>query len=250
MPYKISRLPFFLMLFPIALLMGEESFLLLDTKTSRALMELGPSLDERMTPCSSFKIALCLMGFDAKVLTDDREPTWEFREGYVDSLASWRAAQSPGSWIANSCVWYSQRLAEELGLEKIDAYLALFDYGNREMSGGLTEAWLSSSLKISPREQVKFLQKLARKALPVSEEAMERTRALLSVGDLPDEGELFGKTGLGREGTRQIGWFVGWVEREGEVLAFAYVIRDDVVETARRVPRVKELLAQTPRPCE
>ncbi|ASX27927.1 hypothetical protein BA173_03570 [Rickettsia sp. MEAM1 (Bemisia tabaci)] len=50
----------------------------------------------------------------------------------------------------------------------------MFSYGNQDTSGdkgknnGLTNAWLSSSLEISPEEQIAFLQKLAADQLPVS----------------------------------------------------------------------------------
>ncbi len=43
-------------------------------------------------------------------------------------------------------------------------------------NNGLTNAWLSSSLEISPEEQIAFLQKLAADQLPVSLKAQEMTK--------------------------------------------------------------------------
>lgn len=54
--------------------------------------------------------------------------------------------------------------------------------GNQDTSGdkgknnGLTHSWLSSSLEISPEEQIDFLQKLLDNKLPVSLKSHEMTK--------------------------------------------------------------------------
>ena len=227
----------------------EENFLLLDDATNEIVFELGSRNDERITPCSTFKIALSLMGFDAEILKDENLPVWAFREGYVDYLESWKAPQNPQSWMKNSCVWYSQVLTPQLGLEKIEKYLKSLEYGNQDMCGGLTKAWLSSSLKISPKEQVRFIQKMVHGELPISKQAIETTKSILFVDALPGGWKLFGKTGMGSitepEGKNlQVGWFVGWIERNEEIFLFAYNIRDQKIMPSERIPRVKQLLEE------
>ena len=61
-----------------------------------------------MSPCSIFKIAISLMGFDSGILLDDTHPTCDFKPGYVDCLERWKQPHNPKMWLANSCVWYSQ----------------------------------------------------------------------------------------------------------------------------------------------
>lgn len=139
---------------------AEENFLLINGKSNEIVQEMGPTLNERMTPCSTFKIALSLMGFDAGVLQDEMHPVWPFQEGYDDFLDSWKNSQTPYSWMKTSCIWYSKILTSQLGLENFQRYLAALNYGNQDASGGLTRAWLSSSLKISPKEQVDFIKQL------------------------------------------------------------------------------------------
>ncbi|KJW02328.1 penicillin binding transpeptidase domain protein [Rickettsia endosymbiont of Ixodes pacificus] len=91
--------------------------------------------------------------------------------------------------MKTSCVWYSQVITKELGIEKFRDYVTKFDYGNRDISGdkgknnGLTNAGLSSSLEISPEEQLAFLQKLAENKLPVSVKAQEMTKNILFIED-------------------------------------------------------------------
>lgn len=102
---------------------AEENFLLISGVEGETVFELGPSINERMSPCSTFKITLSLMGYDAGILKDEKTPIWDFQDGYDDSLASWKAPQSPQSWMKYSCIWYSKILALQLGMEKIQSYL-------------------------------------------------------------------------------------------------------------------------------
>lgn len=187
----------------------------------------------RYSPCSTFKIAISLMGFDAGILFDEHTPLIPFKPGYVDWMESWKQPQDPTSWIKNSCVWYSQLITPQLGMEKFKAYVAAFNYGNQDLSGdpgknnGLTNAWLGSSLTISADEQVAFIQKLVTSKLSVSARAQEMTRRILFFEDLVDGWKLFGKTGSGpvhlQDGsTKILGWFVGWVQKGTRTITFAY----------------------------
>ncbi len=226
-------------------LLGVENFLITNATTNEIVIELGPNVNVRDTPCSSFKIILALMGYDSKILKNKETPTWAFKKEYPDYIESWKTFQDPQSWIKNSCVWFSQVLVTQLGLEKVQRYLALLEYGNQNMSGGLTNAWLGSSLKISPKEQVNFIQKMLRQEIPISSDAIQMTKSLLFVDELSTGYKLFGKTGFGNDANMQIGWFVGWLEKKEEIFVFAYNIRGVKVNPAQRIPRVKKLLEES-----
>lgn len=227
-------------------LRSEENFLLINGKTHEVINEMGSHIDERMTPCSTFKMALAIMGFDSGLLQNESVPIWEYQEGYDDYLESWKAPHNPQLWMQHSCVWYSKLLTQQLGDDHVQHYLDLLDYGNRDFSGGLTEAWLSSSLKISVREEVQFVQRLVKEDFAVSERSLQLTKTILLREELSGGWKLYGKTGLGSyingDGKlNKIGWFVGWFENEEEFYPFAYQIRDKTVDPALRVSRAKEL---------
>lgn len=154
MNFLLLRLSFFcLFVVPSILLFSdEENFLLVDGITNEIMVEIGPNINERITPCSTFKVPLSLIGYDTKILEDKNNPRWVFKDGYDDYLDSWKTSQTPKSWIKNSCVWYSRILTQQLELKKLQDYLSFLYYGNQDLSGGLTTAWLSSSLKISLHE--------------------------------------------------------------------------------------------------
>lgn len=223
---------------------AEENFLLVDDATDRVILQLGTGIHERVSPCSTFKIVLGLMGYDSGILKDRSTPVWEFQEGYVDYREIWKAPQTPQLWMKNSCIWYSQVLAIKLGIDTIKAYLKLLEYGNQDMSGGLTEAWLGSSLKISPAEQVGLIRKIIQENLPIKTNAIQLTKALLFLKELEGGWKLFGKTGMWSS-NEEIGWFVGWIEKQKDFFPFAYNIRDKKIDAERRISRVMELLVES-----
>lgn len=197
--------------------------------------------DERISAASTFKIAISLMGFDSGIFTAPDAPEWPFEEGYADWNPKWRQATTPASWMRDSVVWYSQQATMRLGAEHFAAYVRGFDYGNRDVSGdsgknnGLTHAWLSSSLQISPVEQVAFLTRMIEGQLPVSPDAVAQTRTLMSLGRQPGGWEAYGKTGtglpFGPDGAllrgQPFGWYVGWAERDDRIVVFARLMRFD-----------------------
>lgn len=145
-----------------------------------------------------------------------------------------------------SVVWYSQRITHALGAERFRSYVRQFDYGNQDVAGdpghdnGLDRAWILSSLRISPEEQVGFLRRLVNRQLPVSAHAFDMTARLTEVARLPGGWVVHGKTGAGAPGTlspdgtwdqaHAYGWFVGWVTNGTKTYVFAHLLQDARIE--------------------
>lgn len=193
----------------------------------KVLTSEGP-LKPRHAPCSTFKIAIALMGYDAGILKDEKTPKWPYKKGYTDYLERWKQDHNPTLWLKNSCVWYSQIITGKLGAQKFNAYLKKLDYGNM-LSKNHLNCWLSSTLKIAPGEQIVFLKKLLSDKHPVSKYAHILTRKIMYL-DRIEGWKLFGKTGSGHQDhnkDHQLGWFVGWVEKGDRKIVFASLIVDD-----------------------
>ncbi len=216
-------------------------FELYDLKTNTLVVRSNASrCAERTSPCSTFKVPLSLMAFDAGLLTDENSPMkWD---DTPTSREVWNHDHTAVTWMQNSVVWFSQRLTPMLGMEKVKSYLARFDYGNRDMTGGLTTAWLSSTLAISPDEQLVFWQRFWREELAVSKHAFEVTKEITFVDTSASGWTLHGKTGSGRvgaggsspESALWLGWFVGHVSRGDREYVFATSYTDRVVSRDRR----------------
>ena len=146
--------------------------LIVDADTGATLVRAGDRCDQRLTPASTFKIPLSLMGFDSGILRDANRPAWPYKEGYPAWIDLWRRTTTPQTWLRDSVVWYSQVLTGRLGADRLQRYVDSMHYGNGDVTGdpgrrnGLTAAWLSSSLRISATEQVEFLRRMIHRQLP------------------------------------------------------------------------------------
>lgn len=209
-------------------------------EANRIISSIGNCI-ERHSPCSTFKIPLSVIGFNEGILQDETHPVWPYKQEYATNFELHKQSHNPTSWMQNSCVWYSQELTKKLGPDKFKEYVKKFKYGNQDVSGdagkanGLTHSWLSSSLQISPVEQIDFLDDLIHSKLAASKKAQELTRKILYVEDLPGSWALYGKTGGGyvanSDGTlnqnKHIGWFIGWIEKGERKIIFAHYVEVD-----------------------
>lgn len=230
--------------------LAEQCFI---AKTADHIIQQEGDCNKRYSPCSTFKIALSLIGYDVGILIDDSHPVWAFKEGYPAFLDVWKTDQSPASWMKNSCVWYSQILTKQLGMKRLQAYITKFDYGNKDLSGdhgknnGLTNSWLGSSLEISSMEQILFLEKLLNNKLPVNKHATLVTKKILFLQELQDGWKLYGKTGNGlllsadktTKTEIQQGWFIGWIEKNGKIIIFSNHISDEAKQETFASQRAK-----------
>jgi hypothetical protein len=120
--------------------------------------------------------------------------------------------------------------------------IARLEFGNQDMSGGLTKAWLESTLLISPDEELRFWERYWREQLPVSKHAYAMTKAITLVETSPSGWTLHGKTGSGAKGaggprqraTYGLGWFVGHVAKGGREYVFVASYTDRVPSLDRR----------------
>ncbi len=193
-------------------------FLLYNLKTGAFEKEIGDTCKVRYPACSTFKVPLAVMAFDSGVLRDEKV-TWKW-DGQKRLLPQWNKDHNGETWMKDSVVWFSQRITPKMGQKKFQEYLDKFDYGNKDISTGLTQSWLNSpsdpkgSLSITAYEQVEFMKKLWKNELPVSTRSMELTRKITFLETSPNGFHLSGKTGSNfydKEKKIQFGWFIAQV---------------------------------------
>jgi beta-lactamase class D len=216
-------------------------FELYDLKADTSVVRFNPDRCAlRTSPCSTFKVPLALMAFDAGILEDETSSLkWD---GTKFTRDAWNHDQTAATWMRDSVVWFSQRLTPQLGMDKVKDYLARFEFGNQDMSGGLTKAWLESSLLISPDEELRFWERFWREQLPVSKHAFAMTKKITLVSTSPAGWTLHGKTGSGGVGTGgsgqnsdlSLGWFVGHIARGDRSYVFVTSYSDRVASNDPR----------------
>lgn len=229
-----------------------------DASSGKILTEQG-DCRTRVTPASTFKIPLAVMGFDAGILQDAHAPTLPFRTGYADwGGDNWKQPTDPARWMKYSVVWYSRVVTHQLGVQRLEKYAKDFGFGNADFSGdagqdnGLDRAWIISSLKISPVEQTAFLTRLVNRQLPVAPQVYDKVMQVVEASSLNDGTRVQGKTGMAYprkadgsfDEARAYGWFVGWAVMEGRTRVFARLIQDDRKEAGTAGNRAREALLQ------
>ncbi|MDX1532523.1 MAG: penicillin-binding transpeptidase domain-containing protein [Rhodothermales bacterium] len=226
------------------------TFVLLDPATGETMRVHPERAAERVSPASTFKIPHALAALDAGVLDGPGHVVrWDSTVAPARPWwpESWRRDHTLRSAVENSVVWYFQEVARQMGEEREQAYLDAFDYGNRDLSGGLTRFWLGTSLGISADEQVRFWRRLWEGGLPASAAAQATVRDLVPVLREGEGFRLLGKTGTALlDGTMDgpmLSWLAGVAEVEGRPHVFAlHVEADGWVRPKERVALAEALL--------
>ena len=217
------------------------TFVLFDVTTDTMLVWDEARAKERFTPASTFKIANSLIGLDVGAVKDVEEilpyggkpqprKEWEHDMGLRDAIK-----------ISNVPIY--QELARRIGIERMREGVRRLGYGNMEIGSVVDRFWLVGPLAISAVEQTQFLHRLVKGSLPVDPKALRAVKEITLL-EKTDTYELHAKAGwLVGPTPPQIGWWVGWVERENKVYPFA--LNFDIQSNAdvdKRIPIGRECL--------
>lgn len=226
------------------------AFVLYDQRNDRYMRYNETRCRMRFSPKSTFKIPNSLIGLETGVIRDaDFVIPWN-RQKYPPQdnwdqfpFKHWGQDHALRSAIKYSVLWYYRELALHVGQQRMRKYVKALDYGNKDISGGIDSFWLNGGLKISADEQVEFLKKFYAGRLPISQRSVEIVKDILVLEQTPQY-KLSAKTGGGSlaEG-KYIGWFVGYLETQGNVYFFATniegasypEIRDKRIDVTKRI---------------
>jgi beta-lactamase class D len=168
-------------------------------------------------PASTFKIPHALIALESGVVadTDNEVIHWD---GVVRSIEAWNQDHTLRSAMKVSAVPVFQQIARRIGAPRMQKFVDAFNYGNRDIGGAEIDAfWLSGNLRISPLEQVQFLDRFLHGHLPVAKRTLDLVRDIVPVED-----GIHAKTGIvDRDGKSVLAWLTGWAERDGRATLFA-----------------------------
>lgn len=214
------------------------TFVLFDRETDTMLVWNESRAKKRFTPASTFKIANSLIGLDTGAVKDVDEilPYG----GKPQPFKQWESDMGLRKAIKISNVAIYQELARRIGLKRMRAGVEKLGYGNMEIGAVVDRFWLDGPLAISAVEQAQFLSRLVDGKLPVTSEALAAVKEITLV-EKTDEHELHAKTGWQFE--EKLGWWVGWVVRDGKACPFALNIdlRSEA-DAVKRIPLGRECL--------
>lgn len=205
------------------------AFVLVECASGRVLVSDAAACDEKVAPCSTFKIWNSAIGLETGLVKDPDAPFWKW-DGERRAIEGWNQDQTLRTAIAVSCVPAYQELARKIGPRVMQEWIDRIGYGDRNTAAGIDVFWLPKpdrkTLLISPKQQAELLAKLVRGEMPFSPATcavLENIMTLKTTGN----GTFYGKTGTGSygEGRDLIGWFVGYVKSSEGTFTFACLMK-------------------------
>lgn len=212
----------------------------LDGKTQTYQAYDSARAERRMSPASTYKIFNSLLALESGALDNEREMIpWD---GKPRRMKAWNAEMNLREAFRVSCYPCYQVVSHKIPRAYAQAKLDAVGYGNRTIGRVDDTYWVDDSLQISAREQVDFLQRLARGTLPFSARSQDIVRQI-SIVEANADYVLHGKTGWFVEKKPDIGWWVGWLERDGNLTMIALNIdMNGDVDGPKRARIVREVL--------
>lgn len=203
----------------------DGSLVLYDKEADQYLIHNKNQSTLRVSPNSTYKIYSALLGLESGTITDENSlAKWN---GLKYPIGSWNADQDLTSAMKNSVTWYFQTLDQQVQPGRIQTFLDRIRYGNRDLSGGISEYWLESSLKISPVEQVQLLKKFYANQFGFKKKNIQTVKDSIKL-ERKEGALLSGKTGTGTVNGKNInGWFIGYVESGRNTYFFATNIQNE-----------------------
>jgi beta-lactamase class D len=212
---------------------AEGSITLYDYRNKKWLFSDVAYAKVETLPASTFKIINMLIALETGVIADENQVVkwvggtdtakYGYRPDIYHNMSVKEAFELSAGWVFIE-------LAEKIGRERYKKYLELCNYGNLIIPEEGTDFWNFGKMAISPVNQIGFLIKVYENKLPFSERNVAILKRVM-VTEQTKNYTIRSKTGWTRvdgDGNfaadstgKDIGWWVGYVERTENVYFFA-----------------------------
>ena len=183
-----------------------------------------------LPPCATFQAPETLIGLDDGAVTPDTVFPWD---GKPQRVREWQKPMDLKTAFASSVPWWFGRLAQTIGLDKMQSGLRALDYGDGVVQGPLGSFWMGPAnggqLGVSTRQQAAFLHRLYAGKLPVKPEASAFVQQALvdeTRGGSTMSGIAASCPSLS-DGSRQVSWWAGRLKGPKTDYAFAVSMEAD-----------------------
>lgn len=171
-------------------------------------------------PASTFKIVNSMIALETGVVEDENHFFEWNRE--PRRLKIWEQDLTLAEAYKVSCVPCYQEIARNIGTKRMNEHLKKLEYGNMEIADSMIDLfWLQGDFRITQKQQIDFLKRFYNKSLPISEKTDSIMRHKIMVIDDNEEYKLSGKTGWAIRNGNNVGWFVGFIEKNDNVYYIA-----------------------------
>ena len=198
------------------------SFFLWNSASDTIICYNQAQFDSGFIPASTFKICNSLIALETGVAKDEcMVIPWD---SVQRSIPEWNADTDMKTAFKNSTVWYYQEIARRIGHKRMQHWINKFQYGNRNIGGGIDKFWLTGKLRITPHQQLGFVKKLHDEVLPLSSRTIKIVNSIM-LYEKTDTYTLYAKTGWSVQDSTDIGWWVGYIEKDSRIYYFVNCVQ-------------------------
>jgi beta-lactamase class D len=198
----------------------EGCFLLKSLKSGQLYVYNSDRCEKGFTPASTFKIPNSIIALETGIASDENlRIEWD---SVLRQVPAWNQGHSMKTAFKVSCVPYYQEIARRIGPVKMQEWVNKLQFGRMDIrKETIDNFWLKGKSEITPYQELNFMERLAKKELPIKPSTVHKMRDLMLIASDSSGLEMRGKTGWGIVGDQNVGWFVGYVERaDGECFVF------------------------------
>lgn len=218
-------------------------FVLYDMKNEKYIRYSPERCKQRFIPASTFKIFNSLAALETGAVKDENDTIrWD---GVDRGWSEWNKDMDMKHAFKYSSVWFYQEIARRIGEEKMQELININEYGNKDISGGIDLFWLEGGFRVSPDEQIEFLKKLFNNELRFSQSTIDKVKKVM-IYEENDHHILRAKTGWCIRFETQVGWFIGYLEKDENVYFFATNVESENPEKGyvSRIEITKKILSE------
>ncbi len=170
-------------------------------------------------PASTYKIPHSIIALETGVVEDDSTLfKWDGEDRWLDS---WEQDLVFKDAFQLSCVPCYQEIARKVGLQRMRLNLDKLQYmGMVFDSSTIDRFWLGGASRITPFEQIEFLDRLYHSELAIKARSVQLLKKIMILEE-SSQYTLSGKTGWSIQNEINNGWFVGFLEKGDVTIFFA-----------------------------
>jgi beta-lactamase class D len=206
-------------------------FLMYDLKNDLYQIYNSTRCEEGFLPATTFEILNALIGLETGVITDENMLIkWD---SIVRTEEAWNKDYLLASAIQYSAVPYFQEVARRVGPERMKEMVDDSDYGRMDITKETIDRfWLWGDSKITPWEQMNFILHFYTNKLSFSQANVDLVKKLIILKQT-DKWIFRGKTGMTIQDGKNLGWYVGYLEENGNVWLYVCNVESGTENTEK-----------------
>ena len=191
-------------------------------------------------PASTFKIPNSIIALEIGVVENDS--TLFKWNGDERRLKVWEQDMTLKEAFHYSCVPCYQEVARKIGVRRMNEYLDKLDYGKMEVdTTNIDMFWLEGESQINQYQQIEFLKRFYNSELPISKRTVTIMKKMIVIEE-NENYKLSGKTGWSIRNGNNNGWFVGFVETNGNTYFLAKNVEPNQIFNMDLFPMIRKEL--------